>query len=126
MYESNDVTGAIVDCAFKLHVGLGPGLLESVYERVLAEQLRRRGFRVETQRWVSFEYDGMRFDEGLRLDMVVEDSVIVELKSAEFFHPVHSKQLLTYLRLSRMRVGLLLNFGAPTMKEGIKRVLNGF
>ncbi len=126
MDNANDVTGIIVDTAFKLHVGLGPGLLESVYERVLTSMLRQRGLAVATQRLVSFEFAGIRFEDGLRVDLLVEESVIVELKSVEAIAPVHTKQLLTYLRLSNLRTGLLLNFGGATMKEGVRRVLNGY
>ena len=112
--------------AFRLHVGLGPGLLESVYQSVLARDLARRGLHVEHERVVSFEYDGMSFDPGFRVDMLVEDSIVVELKSVEQLSPVHPKQLLTYLRLLRLPVGLLINFGAARLKDGIWRVANGY
>ena len=124
MKELDDITGAIVDAAMKVHIALGPGLLESVYETVLAHELQRRGLRVERQKPVAIEYDGLHFDEGFRADLVVEDRVIVELKSVEKLAPVHSKQLLTYLRLLQLPVGLLLNFGAGTLKEGLRRVVN--
>jgi iron complex transport system substrate-binding protein len=120
------LTGAIVDAAFKLHIGLGPGLLESVYQSILARDLARRGLQVETERIVAFEYDGMRFDSGFRVDMLIEDSIVVELKSVEQLSPVHPKQLLTYLRLLRLPVGLLINFGATRLKDGIRRVANGY
>ncbi len=120
----DDITGAVIDAAVRIHQGLGPGLLESVYETVLARELERRGFHVERQKPVSFDYDGMRFDEGFRVDLLVERCVVVELKSVEKLAPVHSKQLLTYLRLMNLRVGLLLNFGAATLKEGLHRVVN--
>ena len=120
------LTGAIVDAAFRLHVGLGPGLLESVYQSILARDLARRGLHVDTERVISFEYDGMRFDSGLRVDMLVEDSIVVELKSVEQLSPVHPKQLLTYLRLLRLPVGLLINFVAARLKDGIRRVANGY
>jgi len=122
--EIDHVTGAIVDAAYKIHVGLGPGLLESVYEAVLAKSLERGGFKVERQKTIRFDYDGMQFDEGFRVDLLVENSVIVELKSVEQLAPVHGKQVLTYLRLMDLRVGLLINFGAPTLKEGLKRIVN--
>src|SRR5437764_4916918 len=93
------LTGVIVDTAFKLHVGLGPGLLESVYQSILARDLGRRGLHVDTERVISFDYDGMSFDSGFRVDMLIEDSIVVELKSVEQLSPVHPKQLLTYLRL---------------------------
>jgi iron complex transport system substrate-binding protein len=122
--EIDDITGAIVDAAYKIHVGLGPGVLESVYEAVLARSLERLGLKVERQKAVTFHYDGMVFDEGFRVDLLVESTVVVELKSVENLAPVHSKQVLTYLRLMDLRVGLLINFGAPTLKEGLKRIVN--
>ena len=122
--ELDDITGIIVDSALKIHRDLGPGMLESVYESVLAAVLTRRGLKVRRQCPISFEYEGMVFDNGLRVDLIVEDQVIVELKSVERVAPVHMVQLLTYLRLADLRVGLLLNFGAALMKEGIHRVVN--
>ena len=124
MKELDDITAAIVDAALKIHKCLGPGLLESVYEAVLAQELRRRGFEVERQKVICFEYDGLTFDEGFRADLIVESQVIVELKSVEKLAPVHSKQLLTYLRLAQRPVGLLINFGAATLKEGLHRIVN--
>lgn len=120
----DDVTGEIVDAAVKLHSGLGPGLLESVYEAVLARDLERRGLRVERQKAVSFDYDGLHFADVLRADLLVDARVLVEIKSVERLLPVHPKQLLTYLRLMNLRVGLLINFGAPTLKEGLQRIVN--
>ena len=120
----DEITGAIIDASITLHKTLGPGLLESVYEAVLARDLERNGLRVEKQKVLRFEYDGMVFDEGLRLDLVVDDRVIVELKSVETINPVHKKQLLTYLRLANKPVGLLINFGAATLKEGLHRIVN--
>ena len=124
--KRDPVTAEIVDASYKLHVALGPGLLESVYETVLARDLERRGLKVERQRQLSFEYDGMHFDDALRTDLLVNDSVIVEVKSLERLLPVHPKQVLTYLRLLNLQVGLLINFGAPTMKEGLHRIVNGY
>lgn len=121
----DDVTGEIVDAAFKLHAALGPGLLESVYEAILYRDLQRRGFQVERQKIVAFEYDGLRFEDGLRIDLLVDARVIVEIKSVEKSAPVHGKQVLTYLRLLNLPVGLLINFGAPTLKEGLQRIVNG-
>jgi GxxExxY protein len=121
----DDVTGAIVDASYKIHTALGPGLLESVYELVLARELARRGLLVERQREVSFEYDGLRFDNAFRVDLLVDHRVVVEIKSLERAQPVHAKQLLTYLRLLNLRVGLLVNFGAASLKEGLARVVNG-
>jgi len=122
--ELDDITGGVVDAALKIHIDLGPGLLESVYEVVLARALERRGFLVERQKGIAIEYDGMVFDEGFRADLLVEERVVVELKSVEQLAPVHSKQLLTYLRLLHLPVGLLINFGAPTLKEGLHRIVN--
>ena len=124
--DIDEITGEIVDAAYKLHTRLGPGLLESVYEAVLARQLERRGLFVERQKPVSFEFDGMNFDEGFRVDLLVEGRVVVELKSVETLAPVHSKQLLTYLKLLNLQVGLLINFGAATLKEGLHRVVNNY
>jgi len=124
--DIDEITGIIVDAAYKIHAGLGPGLLESVYEVVLARELERRGLSVQRQVSVPFEYDGMHFDEGLRIDLLVEGKVIVELKSVESLVPVHFKQLLTYLRLTHLSVGLLINFSAATLKEGIQRVVNDY
>ena len=120
----DDITGAIVDAALKIHMSLGPGLLESVYEVVLARALEKRGFRVERQKVIRFEYDGMVFEEGFRVDLLVEGGVVVELKSVEKLAPVHGKQVLTYLRLMDLPVGLLINFGAATLKEGLQRIVN--
>ena len=120
----NDITGAIVDAALQIHRDMGPGLLESVYEAVLAKKLESRGMKVERQKTLRFVYDGMSFDEGFRMDLRVEDQVIVELKSVEQTAPVHKKQLLTYLKLAGKPVGLLINFGAATLKEGVTRVIN--
>lgn len=125
MHVLDDITGAIIDGAMKIHRDLGPGLLESVYERVLAHDVERRGFRVQRQRAVRIEYEGVLFEEGFRADLVVEGRVVVEIKSVEQLAPVHSKQLLTYLRLMHLEVGLLINFGNATLKEGLHRVVNG-
>ena len=120
----DDITGAMVDAALKIHMELGPGLLESVYEVVLARALEKRGFRVERQKVIRFEYDGVVFEEGFRADLLVEGCVLLELKSVESLAPVHSKQVLTYLRLMNLQVGLLINFGAATLKEGLHRIVN--
>lgn len=121
----DDVTGVVVDAAVKLHKALGPGLLESVYELVLARDLHRKGLLVERQKPVSFEFDGMKFDDAFRVDLLVASCVVVEIKSVEKPAPVHAKQLLTYLRLMNLPVGLLINFGAPILKQGLQRVVNG-
>ena len=125
MRELDDITGGIVDAALQIHRDLGPGLLESVYEAVLARVLDQRGFQVERQPALRFDYQGMVFDEGFRVDLLVDTRVIVELKSVERLAPVHSKQLLTYLKLTNRPVGLLINFGAATLREGLHRVVNG-
>ena len=124
MKEVDEITGAVVDAAVKLHMDLGPGLLESVYEVVLARALERRGLAVERQKLVGFEHDGMVFNAGFRVDLLVESRVVVEIKSVSSLAPVYPKQLLTYLRLMRLPVGLLINFGAATLKEGLHRVVN--
>ena len=124
MVNLDDITGAIVDEAIRIHRARGPGLLESVYEIILASVLERRGLRVDRQRPISFSYDGIEFVHAFRADLVVEERVIVEVKSIERLAAVHPKQLLTYLRLTNLHVGLLLNFGAPVMKDGIRRVVN--
>jgi iron complex transport system substrate-binding protein len=123
--QLDEITGEIVDSAFHIHQKLGPGLLESVYEIVLAQGLSRRGFTIEKQKPVSFEYDGLQFADAFRVDLLVDRAVIVEVKSVETIHPVHSKQVLTYLRLLHLPVGFLINFGAPTFKQGLHRVVNG-
>lgn len=125
MRELDDITGEIVDAALRIHRDLGPGLLESVYEAVLARALAKRGFQVERQRAIRFEYEEMVVEEGFRTDLVVDNRVIVELKSVERLAPVHSKQLLTYLKLTRTPVGLLINCGAATLREGLHRIVNG-
>ena len=121
----NSVAKEIVDAAFKVHTTLGPGLLESVYETVLAYELKKRGLKVERQLPVPIDYDELRFDEGFRLDLLVENLVVVELKSVEKTVPVHKKQTLTYVRLTKKRLGLLINFGAALIKDGISRIANG-
>jgi len=125
--KENEISGDIVDAAYKVHTRLGPGLLESVYEAVLAHELLTRGHRVERQVPIGFRYDDLEFDIGFRADLVVDGLVIIELKSVEHLLPVHKKQLLTYIRLANKRLGLLLNFGANRinrMKEGITRLVN--
>ena len=122
---SGGISDAIIGEAIEIHRELGPGLFENVYEQVLAASLTRRGFRVERQVAVPLQYRGLHFEQAYRLDLIVEDEIIVEVKSIERLLPVHAKQLLTYLRLYNRRVGLLINFGGETLKEGVKRVLNG-
>ncbi len=123
--DPNEITRRIVDAAYAVHVALGPGLLETVYEVALCHELRKRGLTVRRQVPIPIEYDGLKFDEGFRADVVVEECVIVELKSTELNHPVHPKQLRTHLVLARFQLGLVLNFGLERMKDGITRVVNG-
>jgi GxxExxY protein len=123
--QPNEVTGQIVDAAYRLHTSLGPGLLETVYEVALAHELQKRGLRVRRQVPIPIEYDSLKFDEGFRADLLVEESVVVELKSVEKNHPVHPKQLRTHLVLAKLQLGLILNFGLETMKDGITRIVNG-
>ncbi|MEI6641354.1 MAG: GxxExxY protein [Novosphingobium sp.] len=124
--EIDEVSAEIVNAAIRLHKRLGPGLLESVYEVVLAGVLIRAGLKVERQRAIDIEFDGLHFPGAFRADLVVQDCLVVEIKSVETLQPVHGKQLLTYLRLLQQPVGLLLNFGGATMKEGIRRVVNDY
>ena len=121
----NEVATQIVDAAYHIHTSLGPGLLESVYEVVLAYELENRGLRVVRQQAVPIVYEGTRIEMGFRADLIVEDKVIVEIKSVEAIAPVHKKQLLTHLRLADKRLGLLINFNVVLIKEGIKRIANG-
>ena len=121
----NQIATIIVDACFKIHTKLGPGLLESVYESVLLYELEKRGLSVTKQQVIPVSYDGTQFEEGFRADLIVEDKIIIELKSVEKVMPVHKKQLLTYLRLSDRKLGLLVNFGENLIKNGISRVING-
>ncbi|MGA7236417.1 MAG: GxxExxY protein [Bryobacteraceae bacterium] len=121
----NAIAREIVDSAFRIHTTLGPGLLESVYQTVLAYELGRRNLRVVSQQVIPVVYDGIRIDTGFRADLVIEDKVIVEIKSVELLAPVHKKQLLTYLRLADKRLGLLINFHVTLIKDGITRIVNG-
>ena len=123
--NENEIGTIIVDEAVRIHKALGPGLLEIVYEAVLARRLEKRGLVVERQKPVSIEFEGEHFDEGFRADLIVNGLVIIELKSVEKVAPVHKKQLLTYLRLTDLKVGYLLNFGDVLMKDGIRRIING-
>lgn len=116
------VAKAIVDAAFHLHSHFGPGLLESVYEACLAHDLRQRGLRVERQVPVPVVYEELRFDEGFKIDLLVEGCVIVELKATTQDHPVFRAQLITYLRLTGLRLGLLINFNKKLIKDGIERI----
>ena len=123
-FEVNPITSDVIAAAIEVHRVLGPGLLESVYLTCLLYELRQRGFKIETQEPQPIVYKGMKLDCGYRLDLVVNDSVIVEVKSVDRLAPIHQAQMITYLRLTGLHVGLLLNFNVPVMREGIKRVLN--
>jgi GxxExxY protein len=123
--HENSIAKIVVDAAYKIHLELGPGLLESVYETVLSHEITKRGLAVDRQVVIPIQYDGLAFEEGFRADLVVADALIIELKSVESISPVHKKQLLTYLRLADKRLGLLINFGANLIKDGIFRVVNG-
>ena len=125
LFTENEISKIILDAAFKVHTRTGPGLLETCYEVMLAYELRKAGLRVERQVSIPIRYDDLTFDEGFRADLVVEGKVIVELKSLEELLRVHGKQLLTQLRLSGLRLGLLVNFGEVHLKNGIERVANG-
>jgi GxxExxY protein len=122
----NERSGLVVDAAMKVHSALGPGLLESAYEACLAHELRKRGCRVLTQFPLPVMYDGVRIDAGYRIDMLVDDVVMVELKTVTKLLPIHDAQLLSYLKLSGRRVGLLINFHVPRLRDGIKRMVNNF
>jgi GxxExxY protein len=120
----NELGKRILDFAFEIHTELGPGLLETVYEVVLAHELREIGMEVERQKPIPITYRGIQFDEGFRADLIVENKVIVELRSVESLQPVHAKQVLTQLRLADLRLGYLINFGEEHLKHGIKRLAN--
>ena len=124
MADIEELARLAIDCGLKIHRELGPGLLESVYEAVLAREIGNRGVKVDRQVPVAIEYDGLAFAEGFRADLLIDDNLIVEVKSADRIQPVHGKQLLTYLRLTQQPLGLLMNFGAETFREGLKRVVN--
>ena len=123
--NENEIGKIVVDSAVRLHMALGPGLLETVYEVLLTHQLQKSGLKVRRQAPIPIEFDGIHFDEGFRADLVVENKVIVELKSVESISKAHKKQVLTYLKLSGMKLGFLLNFGEAVMKDGRERIING-
>ena len=125
MMNENEIGKIIVDAAVAVHRELGPGLLESVYEVIFAYELKKRGLSVDRQVSVPIEYHGIKFDEGFRVDILVENKVIIELKSVESVNKAHKKQVLTYLRLTGHKLGYLLNFGEAFMKDGISRIING-
>jgi GxxExxY protein len=125
MPDIEAIASVAVDCGFHIHKELGPGLLESVYETVLTAALVERGLSAERQRPVPINFRGIVLNEGFRADLLVENSLIIEVKSVERNAPVHAKQLLTYLRLLQQPLGLLMNFGCETFRDGVKRVVNG-
>ena len=123
--NENELARIVVDAAYKVHTRLGPGLLESVYEVVLVHELRKHQLKADRQVPIPIVYESIHFEEGFKADVIVNDLLLIELKSVEQMIPVHKKQLLTYLRLTNKRLGLLINFGAELIKDGISRVANG-
>ena len=119
----NDISYKIIGCAYQVHSNLGPGLLESTYEVCLEYELRTNGLKVERQKALPVIYDEVRLDAGYRIDLLVENQIIIELKAVEAIHPVHKAQLMTYLKLSKRKLGLLLNFNVEDMKKGINRII---
>ena len=119
-----EITGAVISPALNVHRELGPGLLESAYEACLAHELRRRGFEVQQQVLLPIVYDGVRIDAGYRIDLLVNDTVVIELKAVEVMHPVYEAQIISYLKLNGKSVGLLINFHVPRLRSGIKRFVN--
>ena len=126
MTDHNQITTHILDCAFRIHTKLGPGLMESVYETILARDLVRLGHSVQRQKPISFAFEGLWFDNACRVDLAVDDAVLVEIKAVATLPAGCERQLFTYLKLLDYRVGLLLNFGAAYLRDGIKRIANDF
>jgi len=126
MSDLEAIAADVIDVSLKLHRKLGPGLLESVYEALLAEKLTQLGYAALRQQSVDIEFDGLRFENAFRIDLLVDGVLLVEIKSVERLSGAHAKQLLTYLRLTRQLLGLLVNFGGETLKEGLKRVVNDY
>ncbi len=122
--SENDLSKIIVDCAYKIHTRLGPGLLESVYEEIMYHELQMKGLRVERQKGIPVIWENIKMELGFRADLIVEKKVIIELKSVEILAPVHPKQLLTYLKLTGIKLGLLINFDEILIKDGIIRIVN--
>ena len=121
----NEIAKNILDKAFLIHWELGPGLLESVYQKVLLYELKKLGFKVESEVFIPFKWDEIHFENGFRADLIVEGKVIIEIKSVQVIAPVHLKQVMTYLKLTKLKLGLLLNFNEALLKDGIKRIVNG-
>lgn len=126
MADIERISSDVVDIALRLHRDLGPGLLESVYETVMAAKLISLGYDVVRQRPVDIEFEGLRFESAFRIDLLVEECFLVEIKSVERLNAAHAKQLLTYLRLTKQPLGLLINFGGATLKEGVRRIVNDY
>ncbi len=122
----NEISGDVLDAAIKIHRAFGPGLLESVYESLLSIELEKRGHKVERQKWITFEYEGVRLENAFQLDLLVDDTIIVELKSTEQMNPVFMKQVKTYLVIMKLHLGLVVNFGMETLRDGYARVINGY
>ena len=120
----NEIAKIVVDCCFKIHTTLGPGLFESIYEETLVYELQKRGLKIERQKGIPVFYDEVKMELGFRADIIVENKVILELKSQELLAPVNSKQLLTYLKVTDLKLGLLINFGEALIKNGIHRIVN--
>jgi GxxExxY protein len=124
--NDNQLSGMVIDAAMRVHSALGPGLLESAYEACLLHELRKKNIRVESQVSLPVVYDGIKLDVGYRIDLLIEDTVIIELKTVERLLPIHQAQLLSYLKLSGKKLGLLLNFHVLHLRDGIKRIVNNF
>jgi len=124
MMTENELSKIIVNSAFQIHSKLGPGLLESVYEEILYYELQKQGLKVERQKGIPVIWDNLKMDIGFRSDLIVENKIIIEIKSVEAIAPVHSKQLLTYLKITGIRLGLLINFNEVLIKTGITRIVN--
>ena len=122
----DEISGDVLDVSLRIHRELGPGLLESVYETVLAGKLTQLGYSVDRQRPIDIQFDGMRFEAAFRIDLLVNERVLIEVKSVERLGAAHAKQLLTYLRLTKQPLGLLINFGGATLKEGFRRLVNDY
>jgi GxxExxY protein len=124
--ELNQISGKIIECSIKVHRALGPGMLESAYEACLFYELHKAGLKVEKQVVLPINYDGVIIDAGYRIDLFVENEVIVELKAVDKIHPIHKAQLLSYLKLSNKKLGLLINFNVKLLTDGLERVVNNF
>lgn len=124
--QLNEISGRVIEYAIKVHRALGPGMLEGAYEICLMHELAQNGFRVRSQVTLPIVYDGIKLDAGYRIDLLVEDAIIVELKALDRLHPVHEAQLLSYLRMSELKLGLLINFNVKLLRDGVRRVVNNF